>query len=407
MVIHILGLTTLGFLYLLLATIFYSEQKTMTINDDESKSEQEMFEEVRRLRYRSQAIWFLDSTGVGKDIEQCEEVWRIHKKCVQLDEKKEEGAYLNEFNAHRVLESCSRAIFPSEMRNFLVSVNPEYSKAKKVSLAELLILIYEVDWKNAVRQKCLDWEAKKEAEDKLDEATKKLEEATKAAERAATDAKLAQEAEEHALKEQQEASKVAEESRLAEVALFKAKEQAKETLDELNLQERKLNEQKELLEKKSKDNTLGIVKRNKAIAELNMLLSKDPIPLRTAKLSQEASFKKQSKAAKKAGEAASAAEFASKKAEAARLAAQKSKEEALETGKIAEDAIPAAQNACQTIQATLDELMRDRKIGRGTAFYLERELKVAKRFLPKNKFNEAHKKTEIEKEKMRLPEIAV
>lgn len=384
-----------------------SSFRTMTAFNDnpENKTEEELFAEIKHLKYRNQAIWFLDTTEVGRERKECEEVWRIHKKCVQLDKKQEQGSYLDEFTAHRVLESCSKAYTVQEMRNLLISINPNYNKSKKVSLAELLIFNYEVDWRKAIHQKCLDWEKKRKAEEKLDEATKALTEATNAAERAATDAKSAEDAEQHAIKEQEEASKAAEESRVAELAMSEAKEKSKETLEELKMQETKLQEKREALEKLSTDDNLGIVKRNKAKAELNMLLSKDPLPLRTAKLHQEASFKKLSKATKKAGEAASAAELCMKKAEVARVAARKSKNEAIETGKIAEAAIPNAQAACKAIQDELEKLMKDRKVGKGTIFYLEKELEVAKKFLPKSKFNIMQQAALNEKEKMRVPAI--
>ena len=369
------------------------------------KTEDEIFQEVKKLKYRNQAIWFLNSTEYGQDASECEEVWRIHKKCAQLDKMEEKGSHLDEFNAHRVLESCSKAYTVQEMRNLLVSIDSHYCDYKRVSLAEILIFNYGVDWRKAVHQRCLDWEAKKEAEEKLDKATKTLEESTKAAQRAAEDAKSAQSAEENAIIVQTEATKAAEESRVAEIALSEAKEKSKETLEELNLEEKKLNEKKEQLEKTSNDSTLGIVKRNKAKAELAGLLSKDPLPLRKAKINQGAAFKRLSKAAKKAGDAASVAEVAMKKADEARLAAQKSKEEALQTGRIAEATIPKAEAACKNLQATLEKLLKDTKIGKGTVFYLERELEAAKRFLPKSKFIAAHKAAEDERQRMRLPAI--
>jgi len=373
--------------------------------DENTKTELELFHDVKSLKYRDQAIWFLNVTEIGTDNKECEEVWRIHKKCAQLDKKKENGSHLDEFSSHRVLESCSRAYTHQEMRKFLVSVNPDYTKAKKVSLAELLVFNYEVDWKRAVLNKCLDWEAKNEAEEKLDEAKRTLEEATQASERATIDAKSAQGAEELASKEQDEAGKAAEESRKAEKALSEEKERSKVALEELRQEESKLKEKKQKLEDRSKDSSLGIVKRNKAVAELNMLLSQDPLPLRTAKINKEASFNKISKLAKKASKATDAAEQSMKKAEAARITAIKSKEEAILTGKIAESKIPGAQEACESMQKTLERLLTECKVGKGTIFYLERELKDAKRFLPKQKFIAANQIAEGQRKKMRLPAI--
>lgn len=374
-------------------------------SDENSKTDEQLLDEVKVLRYRDQAIWFLNVTETGTDKHECEEVWRIHKKCVQLDKKKENGSHLDEFSSHRVLESCSKAYTHQEMRTFLLGINPNYTKVKKVSLVELLVFNYEIDWRKAVHNKCLDWEAKQDAEKKLDEAKRTLEEATHASKRATLDAQSAQTAEEHASKEQQEAAKAAEESRIAEIALSEEEQRSKVALEELKLEESKLKEKKAKLEERSNDSSLGIVKRNKAVAELNMLLSKDPLPLRTAKINKEASFHKISKLAKKASEATAAAEQCMKKAEKSRITALKSKEEALLTGKISESKIPGAQEACQSMQATLDKLLQERKIGNGTVFYLERELQDAKRFLPKQKFIAMNQIAEDERKKMRLPAI--
>merc|ERR1712000_258846 len=82
--------------------------------------------------------------------------------------------------------------------------------------------------------------------------------------------------------------------------------------------EKAFNDKKEDLKKRSEEG--GVVSRNKAANELAQLLSEDPLPLRRAKITQEA-------AVKKAERASTAAESARQAAEASATAASKARQE--------------------------------------------------------------------------------
>jgi colicin import membrane protein len=82
---------------------------------------------------------------------------------------------------------------------------------------------------------------------------------------------------------------------------------------ELQAQEDAYKKKIETLEKKSEEG--GVVSRNKAKAELEQLKAEDPLPLRKAKLNQEAAVRKCEKAQKAAEEKAKAAEAARVEAE--------------------------------------------------------------------------------------------
>ena len=99
-----------------------------------------------------------------------------------------------------------------------------------------------------------------------------------------------------------------------------------------------------------------MVKRNKAKAELAMAKAEDPMPLRMAKIHQEAAVRKVTKATVKAGAATAAAETAAKLAVEARVAAEKAAIEASQAAKDAEDAIPAANQAFVDAEAVLEEV---------------------------------------------------
>merc|ERR1712125_43759 len=74
---------------------------------------------------------------------------------------------------------------------------------------------------------------------------------------------------------------------------IKAKEELEVALQALHAEEEAYNKKKEELERKSKEG--GVVSRNKAANELAQLLAEDPLPLRRAKITQEAAVKKAEK----------------------------------------------------------------------------------------------------------------
>lgn len=82
--------------------------------------------------------------------------------------------------------------------------------------------------------------------------------------------------------------------REVEAPFKKADEENKSALAELQSQEKAYADKLSELEKKSQEG--GVVSRNKAIAELEQLKSKDPLPLQRAKINQTASCKKAEKA---------------------------------------------------------------------------------------------------------------
>jgi len=129
-----------------------------------------------------------------------------------------------------------------------------------------------------------------------------------------------------------------------------AENELRTALNELHAQEEEYNNKKMALEKKSEDTNLGVVQRNKAKNELAQHLSEDPLPLRRAKLTTQA---------------------ATKKAEKARIAAE-------ETAAIAEARLDEAQRY-------LDDIRSRTGGGEGTLWWIDRELKEARKFLPKKR----------------------
>merc|ERR1712225_141917 len=91
-----------------------------------------------------------------------------------------------------------------------------------------------------------------------------------------------------------------------------AKAELEAALQELHAEEEAYNKKKADLEKKSQEG--GVVSRNKAANELAQLLAEDPLPLRRAKITQEAAVKKAERATQAAAEARTAAAEATQRA---------------------------------------------------------------------------------------------
>ena len=208
--------------------------------------------------------------------------------------------------------------------------------------------------------------------------TKKLAESAEAAKRAkerAAEAKRTAEAAKKATATSKEAAAkakaTAEAAKKAAEAAWFAEQENKKALDELRAQEQAFESKKAELTKIKGDESIGVVKRNKASNELDQMMSEDPLPLRKAKINQQATVKKSEKARAAADEAKAKAEADAKAAEAAEQAAQASVKEAE-----------------AKFQEALDFLEAEKKkggIAKGDIWWMEREIKEKKKYLPASK----------------------
>jgi len=154
------------------------------------------------------------------------------------------------------------------MRERLFKVGIE--KSKYVSLAAYLIFHYSSDWHALVNAPQGDNQDEVlHAQQMLDNVLKALQEVTKLAEEAAT----------------KERDAIA-----AETASKEAKAELERSLADLHAQEDAVNKRTEELKRKTEEG--GAVSQNKAKAELAQHLASDPLPLRKAKITNEAAVKK-------------------------------------------------------------------------------------------------------------------
>jgi len=171
-----------------------------------------------------------------------------------------------------------------------------------------------------------------------------------------------------------------ESQKKAEEIVLKAEADLKAAIDDLKSQETAYQTQVKTLDDKSKDTSLSSVHRSKASAELAQLKQENPMPLRKAKITQEAALRKVEKE-RKAAEAATAV-AAGKAADAA------AKSKALEEQKKkVEAAYVECENSLKEAQEFLELVKKKGGIPKGSMWWMERELTEAQKYMPKRKQN--------------------
>jgi len=301
-----------------------------------SKSDKQKLEELGAKTYKEQAIWFLNAywkTFAQKD---AEKIWNYVHVHSDIDiSKHAQGSELDEFQAHRFLEMNNETMTVVQMRDHLRGVGIE--KVRMIPLIHFLIARYKVDWHELVNA------AQGDNEEEVRRAQQMLEAAQAAV---------------------QEARRTADESNKREAEAKAAQAELEAAQAELKAQEDAYNNKTQQLKHKS-ETLEGLVARNKAKNELAQHLAEDPLPLRRAKITNEAAVKK--------------AERASRAAEEARLAA--------------EAALENAERKLVEAQDYLDEVKAKPGSAGGALWWIDRALHEAKAYLPSAKGGYKKEKT--------------
>lgn len=282
----------------------------MALNDIERTKLKELSEK----KYKDQAIWFLNAYWLENGEKEAENIWNYVLKFSEYDnENHEEGCALDELNIHRILEFYNDQQTIQQFRESLRQQNVEFKRT--FALCIFLAWHYKMPIKKLVNAPQGHQSAEMaKAQQMVDEVSVLLAEAVKKADEAT-----------------------------------KRDKELQKALDELKQEEDAFNKKTEELKAKIEKET-GIVKKNKAQAELSQHMESDPLPLRKAKITCEAAKKKSEKAR---AEAESAAEEMKKKMEEA--------EEYLNQQKAAAAA------------------------GQGLMWWMQRELEEKKKFMPSRK----------------------
>jgi len=319
-------------------------------------TDSERFASLCQRTHKEQVVWFLNAYW-HKYAEQAERLWEFKHKCDELDlQNHENGNSLDELNAHRFLEHFRETMTVRDMRDKLRSTGAISEGSRvgaAVPISHILIFRYNEDWKYLINAPQGD------NMEEIEKAQRMLETVQAAYKEAAARADEAASALEEA--KQREQAAVA-----AEAEARQAKAELEAALRELQLQEDAYNQKKADLERKSEEG--GVVSRNKAKAELAQHLAEDPLPLRKAKITQEAAVKRAERTAQAAADARTAATQATQRAADAKEEATRAKADA--EAKVAE------------AEAFLREVKSRPGQAQGAIWWIERELYEAKKYKP-------------------------
>jgi DNA repair exonuclease SbcCD ATPase subunit len=326
------------------------------------KNDSEKLLDLSSRTYKEQAIWWLNAYW-DKHEADAEKLWSFVAKFSQLDlDKKAEGNGLDELNAHRFLESYGETKTVKELRDSLRetgALGPN-ERPKAVPLIHYLLFRYRptTDWHYLVNASQGDNKAEiEEAMRMLEEVLRLFQESERKAQEAAAALKEA---------EAQEAN-----AKAREAEAQRAQEELTAALAELKSQEDAFNSKTDSLRTKSEDESVSVVGRNKAKNELAQHLSSDPLPLRKAKITQEAAVKKAEKATAAAADA--------------RVKAQAARKSSADAKAAAEDALQQARQQVQKAEDYLNEVKRKPGQAQGALWWIQRGLDDAKSFLPERK----------------------
>jgi hypothetical protein len=259
-------------------------------------------EALTKLTYKEQAVWLLNgfwSTLSGE----AEALWTIVHKCAEIDTvNKAQGCALDEFQAHRFLEHFKETHTVQGLREKLRSTGALTGPViRTVPLIHILIIKYGVDWRELANAPQGNKEEIVKAEAMLHEVTLAFQasEARDAEALAALKSASAQEAQAKAA--EAEARALEADARAREDELRAVQAELEAALNELKAQEEAFNGRTAELTRQSEEGS--VVQKNRAKNELAQHLSSDPLPLRRAKITQEAAVKKADRAAQAAREA--------------------------------------------------------------------------------------------------------
>ena len=372
-------------------------------NDGDEGDDIKKLHSITKQTYRDQAIWFLNHhTDSHHDLQLSEIVFKVHKKCLECDEQKKSGHAISELDAHLILEFIGKPVTQSAFRKYFLEI--DQSLKISVPLVIILFFYFDADWKVLVNQsECYNGLELDAAKDSLLQAQTKLQGAIDAQKKSSQEAEEADVAMENSRRQQEILSKAIMDCRMEEESFAEAKKQAEEALEQVTNQESKAHQKKEELDSIVNYESNGIVTKNKAKAELKIMEYEDPLPLRKARLKNENAVKNLRKSTNASKQARVAAEDAKEKTEKAMDEASVAKEKATNAAKIAEATIPKARDAIEDLKVLIDELMKNLTLPWGSLFYIDREVKEAESFLPKEKLKRLKEAAEENKKRISTP----
>jgi DNA repair exonuclease SbcCD ATPase subunit len=335
-----------------------------------SDKSKQKFKELSSLKYVDQLTWFLNGYigGAQFDGAKANTCWDYYKAFVELDKlgptrAGENGTELDQFWSAKFLEDNDKAITALERKAALKELDVDQSG--KMSLLEYLT-----------------WKFKKGI-DEVATLSQGDNQAAIAAAQKKLDIVQAQLRECEAKLEQQKAAKEANEIAIEklqkeEASLAQLQAELQAAVAALEAEQQAYNAKCSALETKIADPSTSSMQKSKAQNELAQLKGEDPLPLRRAKITQEAALRKVEKQLKQVAVA---------------------QEEAARKQAALEDAIKQLEAAYVQLEAKLAEAQKEVQKakesgtgGQGAIYCMERVLFDADARLPTARMKFDHKK---------------
>lgn len=342
--------------------------------------------------HSEQGIWWLNGFWDSGASEYAEDIWKMvhHFIECQIDgpvlygskrQVIEEDSDLDEFKSHRILEIMGETCTVVALRKRLKELDIDNNK--RMAISEFLLDKFQKTPQELVDspQGMVDPAKLAAAEEACTKASNALDQASADAEAAAEAVKVSKAAADASAVAKETADAALAKAQEAEAAVKAAEAELQAALDEITA----LEEAKATLiakcEKIIEDPDTGAVKRGRAVQEKEQALAEDPLPLRKAKITQNAALKKVTKARKIAEEETAKADAAATAAAEAKVAAEQAAADAEVAKGKADEAKVAAEAAFADAQAQLDELKKGGTgAPMGKLWWMDRVLQEKKKF---------------------------
>jgi len=376
------------------------------------KKVMDAFNAVTQKPYKDQAIFYLNAywpDQFEKDEGARDKVYKEWQAFLEVDKlqweevnKKvwkqgwKEGNSLDELFSHKYLERLNKVLTVVAFRTEFRKIDVNFDK--RMAMIEYLLFAHnrsvadlmdkpQGDNSKELEEAQAQLAAVQAALAELQERNEK-QKVLVAAQQAAEAA--AQAALEESIQAKHKAEAALESQKVAEASVRKAEAELAAAVADLKRQEDEHKAKIDGLEHKAHDSALGIVARNKAANEVAQLKEKDPLPLRKAKITQEAALhavEKERKAAEaatekchhaatKATEAKADAEVKAQQAEAARL-------ESEEQARQIEAAVQDTLKKFEAAKEYMEEMKKKSGSRQGSIWWLSRDLQEAGKYMPK------------------------
>lgn len=319
--------------------------------------------ELGQLPYAKQCAFFINgmwTQGIQKD---CNLIYTIYEKFVALDKRGVNGNELDEFDAHRLLEAFDETLSVKDMRETMKVIDQDFNAM--MSAIEYLTFKFG----KTVKEVCESPQG--DNTEAIEAAQRKLQQVLDAL----ADVENKLEVSKRAVAEATEAHNKA----VHEENVLKGLEaELSAAIADLERIEQEMQDKMAKLEATMNDMSLGTVKRGRSANELEQLRGEDPLPLRKAKITQQAALRKVTKQKVMA-------EIATQKAASTKAASEEAKAQL-------EEAYKALEVQMAEAAAEVEEAKSKGGVSHGNFYFLSRALFIADKSLPNKRQKYDHSK---------------